>query len=119
MGLTYTNPESSLYRPDWVFAKTVGSIGGTIMFIAMLMYFLVLVSTLLKKKTASVALELPVSELYHDEDAPLVQSLRPWLIAAAILLLVAYTAPFVQLAQAKYEGAPPYSPSSPVAQPQP
>jgi hypothetical protein len=46
-----------------------------------------------------------------------VQSFGPWLLAAAVLLVIAYTMPFVDLAKAKYEGAPPYIPSSPVAQP--
>ena len=32
------------------------------------------------------------------------------------LLIVSYTGPFLELARAKYEGAPPYSPASPVAE---
>ncbi|MGZ8867339.1 MAG: cbb3-type cytochrome c oxidase subunit I [Thermoanaerobaculia bacterium] len=117
MGLTYTNPESPLYRRDWHAAEVAGAIGGTLMFVAMLMYFLVFFGTLLRKKTAEAALALPVSEPYHDEDIRAVQTLRPWLIAAAILLIVAYTAPFLELARAKTPGARPYSPDSPVAIP--
>jgi hypothetical protein len=45
-----------------------------------------------------------------------VQSLRPWLVGAVILLVVAYTVPFLELARGRYEGAPPYAPDSPVAQ---
>ena len=84
--------------------------------IAGAVFFAVFFGTLLKKKRAEAALEFPVSETLHDENIAFVQSLRPWIVAAAILLIVAYTMPFVELAQAKYEGAPPYSPSSPVAQ---
>lgn len=115
MGLTYTNPDSPLYRRDWHTAEMVGAIGGTVMFVAMLLYFLVFFGTMLRKKSAEGALELPTSEPYHDEDIRAVQSLRPWLIAAVILLIVAYTAPFMELARGRYPGAPPYSPDNPVA----
>ena len=93
-----------------------GTIGGAIMFIAMLLYFAVFFATLLRKKTSEGALELPASEALHDEDIPALQSLRPWIIAAVILLIVAYGPPFYELARGRYEGAPPYSPSSPVPQ---
>ncbi|MGZ5494662.1 MAG: cbb3-type cytochrome c oxidase subunit I, partial [Thermoanaerobaculia bacterium] len=115
MGMTYTNPSSPLYQPSWSVAKVAGAIGGTVMFTAAVLYFLVFFGTLLHAKTAESALEFPVSEPYHDEDIVAVQSFRPWLIAAIVLLLIAYTAPFVELARGRYEGAPPYSPSSPVA----
>ncbi len=116
MGLTYTNPASPLYRADWRISEIAGAIGGTVMFIAMLLYFIVFFATLAKAKSADGALELPVSELIQDEDVAAVQSLRPWLIGAIILLVVAYTAPFVELARGRYEGTPGYSPASPVAQ---
>jgi cytochrome c oxidase subunit 1 len=111
MGLSYTNPSSPLYQPSWTFAKRVGTIGGVIMFAAMACYFLVFFATLLRKKTQQPALELPSSEPLHDENVPAVQNLRPWLVAAVILLIIAYTVPFVELARGGYEGAPPYTPS--------
>jgi len=116
LGLSYSNPASPLYQADWGFARVAGTIGGAIMFIAMLLYFAVFFATLLRKKTSEGALELPTSEAFHDEDVPAVQSLRPWIIAAVILLIVAYGPPFYELARGRYEGAPPYSPSSPVPQ---
>src|SRR4051794_20019815 len=99
LGLSYANPSSPLYRADWEFSRVVGAIGGTIMAVAMLLYFVVFFATLLRKKTSVPLLELPVSETYHDEDVAAVQSLRPWLVAAVILLIVAYTMPFVELAK--------------------
>ena len=115
MGLTYTNAGSPLYQREWHTAEIVGAIGGTLMFVAMLLYFLVFFGTMLRKKTSEGGLELPVSEPYHDEDIRAVQSLRPWLLAAVILLIVAYTAPFMALARGRYPGAPPYRPDNPVA----
>ena len=116
MGLSYTNPASPLYQPSWKFAKVLGTAGGVIMFLTMLLYFVVFFATLLRSKTSEGALEFPVSTPYHDEDVTAVQSMRPWIVAAMILLIVAYTMPFVELVRARYEGAPPYAPDSPVAQ---
>ncbi|HUJ15943.1 MAG TPA: cbb3-type cytochrome c oxidase subunit I [Thermoanaerobaculia bacterium] len=115
MGLSYTNPASPLFRADWRKAELVGAAGGALMFLAMLMFFVVFFGTLFRAKSAAPALELPVSDLYYDEDIAGVQRLRPWLVGAAILLIVAYTMPFVELAQGRYEGAPGYDPASPVA----
>jgi cytochrome c oxidase subunit 1 len=119
MGLTYTNPDSPLYQPTWEFARIVGTIGGAIMFLAMLLYFVVFFATLLGKKVDAPGLEMPVSEPYHDEDVRGVQRLTPWLAGAVLLLILAYTIPFLNLFRDKYEGAPPYSPASPVAQSKP
>ena len=116
MGLSYTNPNSPLYQPAWKIAKLVGTLGGIIMFTAMVLFFIVFFATLLRKKTNESVLDLPVSEPLHDEDVPAVQSFRPWLVAAAILLIVAYTAPFLELAKGNYKGAPPYNPGNPVAE---
>ncbi|HET8797654.1 MAG TPA: cbb3-type cytochrome c oxidase subunit I [Thermoanaerobaculia bacterium] len=118
MGMSYTNPDSPLYQPSWQIARFLGTAGGILMFVAMVAFFAVFFGTLLKKKQREGALELPVSEPLHDENVPAVQSLRPWIIGAVILLIVAYTMPFVELARGKYEGAPPYSPSSPIAESQ-
>jgi len=116
MGLSYTNPASPLYQPAWKVAKVVGTIGGVIMFTTMALYFLVFFATLLSKKTSESRLDMPVSEPLHDENVPAVQSFRPWIIAAAILLVLAYSAPFYEIAKAGYEGAAAYSPGSPVAE---
>jgi cytochrome c oxidase subunit 1 len=116
MGLTYTNPESPLYQPSWEFARIVGAIGGTIMFAAMALFFLVFFATLLGKRAGEPALEMPVSEPYHDEDVRGVQRLTPWLAGAVLLLILAYTMPFVTIFRDGYEGAPAYSPASPLPQ---
>jgi cytochrome c oxidase subunit I len=116
MGLTYSNPASPLFQADWSFSRVAGTLGGTIMFLAMLLYFVVFFATMFGKKTTQPALELPHSEPYHDEDVAAVQNLRPWIVAAVILLIVAYAPPFIELARGRYEGAPPYSPASPVAE---
>lgn len=113
MGMTYMNPDSHLYHADWQAAKILGSIGGTIMSLAALIFFIVFFATLFSKPVKQGALELIVSEPYHDERVPAVQSFTPWLIGAALLLVIAYTAPIAQTLRSNFGGAPPYSGDNP------
>jgi cytochrome c oxidase subunit I len=114
MGMSYANPQSHLYHPDWGYAKMLGSIGGTIMTIAALMFFVVFFATLLGKRNKAGSLELIVSEPYHNERVPAVQSFTPWLLGAALLLVIAYAAPIAQTVRSNFPGAPPYSQDNPV-----
>jgi len=113
MGMSYTDPQSRLYHADWQTAKMLGSIGGTIMAIAALIFFIVFFATLFGKRTKQGALELIVSEPYHDERVPWVQSFTPWLAGAALLLVIAYAPPIAQTIRSNFPGAPPYSPDNP------
>jgi cytochrome c oxidase subunit 1 len=113
MGMSYTDPQSHLYHADWGYAKMLGSIGGTIMTIAALMFFVVFFATLFGKRNKSSALELIVSEPYYDERVPAVQSFAPWLVGAALLLVIAYAAPISQTIRSNFRGAPPYSQDNP------
>src|SRR5450755_2815218 len=114
MGLSYTDPQSPLYHADWQYARILGSIGGTIMTIAALIYFVVFFATLFGKPAKQGALELIVSEPYHDEQIPAVQSLTPWLAGAVLLIVIAYAPPLIQTLRSHFPGAPPYSPDNPV-----
>lgn len=114
MGLTYTNPQSDLYQAGWQTAKILGSIGGIIMTLAALMFFIVFFATLFSRANKEGTLELIESEPYHDEHVPAVQRLTPWVVAAALLLVIAYAPPIVQTLRSNFPGARPYSPDSPV-----
>jgi cytochrome c oxidase subunit I len=114
MGLSYTDPQSPLYHVDWTAAKMLGSLGGTIMTIAALIYFAVFFATLFAKPAKQGALELIVSEPYHDEQIPAVQSFTPWLAGAVLLIVIAYAPPITQTLRSHFPGAPPYSPDNPV-----
>ena len=60
-------------------------------------------------------LELIVSEPYHDERVPAVQSIAPWLIGTALLLVIAYAPPIAQTIRSSFSGAPAYSPNNPLS----
>src|SRR6266498_1592173 len=113
MGMSYTDPQSHLYHADWGYAKMLGSVGGTIMTIAALMFFIVFFATLFGKRREQGALELIVSEPYYDERVPAVQTFTPWLAGAALLLVIAYAPPITQTIRSNFPGAPPYSQDNP------
>ena len=114
LGLTYSNPQSPLYHPEWQLTNMFTALGGVIMTIAALMFFVVFFGTLFGKATKPCVLELISSEPYHDERVPMVQSFTPWLIGAALLLVIAYAPPITQTIRSGFAGAPVYSPSSPL-----
>ena len=68
-------------------------IGGTLMFISGVLFFAVIIGTLLSKKEESgEEFEMPVSETIHTEkDSPgILDRLGLWMIAAVVLVLIAY-----------------------------
>jgi cytochrome c oxidase subunit 1 len=117
LGLTYTDPGSTLYQVKWKLTTAMGAIGGTIMFCSMILFFLVLVATLLRKQTKPSQLFLPTSEAYHDEPAGAFDRFRPWVIAALLILGVTYIPPFIQIFQSTESTSGAFSPNSPVSRP--
>jgi cytochrome c oxidase subunit 1 len=113
MGMSYTDPQSHLYHADWGAARMLGSLGGTIMTIAAVMFFIVFFATLFSKRTEQAVLELITSEPYHNEHVIWVQSFTPWLAGAALLLVIAYAPPIAQTIRSNFPGAPPYSQDNP------
>ncbi|HXX42440.1 MAG TPA: cbb3-type cytochrome c oxidase subunit I [Chthoniobacterales bacterium] len=113
MGISYANAQSNLYHADWQVARVLGSVGGTIMAIAALIFFIVFFATLFSKAVRKGELELIVSEPYHDERVPAVQSFTPWLAGAALLLVIAYAPPITQTLRSHFPGSRAYSPDNP------
>src|SRR4249920_2969793 len=113
LGVSYSDPHSPLYHPEWNFANMMGAVGGIIMTIAGLMFFVVFFATLFGLAARKGALGLIVSEVYHDERVPAVQSFTPWLAGAALLLVIAYAPPLTETIRSRFPGARAYSPHSP------
>ncbi len=116
MGLSYLDPNSPAYRPDWVTSTHIGALGGCIMTLAIVFFFYALVTSLLSASSQEEAerFRFPESESYHDEDVPAVKNLRPWVIAAIVAVVVSYTPPLLQVINDQYEPAPAYHPDSPI-----
>ena len=115
LGLTYLNPASPSYRPDWWISTHIGAIGGVIMGFAILLYFVVLIRSLLAPARVNVApFTIPLSEAYHDENVASVRNFTPWVTVAVVLCVAAYYVPMRDIIRSKYQPAPAYSPGSAV-----
>ncbi|MGE3800400.1 MAG: b(o/a)3-type cytochrome-c oxidase subunit 1 [Candidatus Kapaibacterium sp.] len=114
MGMTYLNPDSPLYRPEWEFYVTLTVIGGVILFLAMLVYFGIFFGTLMGKKTREEELVFPLSTPYHNEKAGAFANFKPWVIGAIVLIVLSYTPVFIDVMRSTSFGAPAYNPHLPV-----
>ena len=117
LGLSFANPESPLYHAGWVLWSRLGAVGGVIMGLALLCYFAVFFATLFGKPTRPVRLQLPESEAYHDEDLRMVRNFTPWVVAALVLVVVAYTPPLIEVLTGPTQAVPGFDPASPIAVP--
>ena len=115
LGLTYLNPSSEQFRPEWVPTTTLALMCGIIMFIAGLMYFIVFFGTMLSKRREAAVLEFPVSEAYHDEPrVPLFDTFKPWILTMAVVLLIAYVPALMNVFKNTGPDAPGFTPDNPV-----
>lgn len=118
LGLTYLNPASPSYRPDWWISTHVGLLGGLIMGLAILLYFVVLIRSIAGARDALREHEpflIPLCETYHDEDIAAVRNFSPWVAAAVLLVILAYYSPIREILKSNFKQAPGYKPDSPVA----
>ncbi|QES89368.1 cytochrome C oxidase subunit I [Rhizosphaericola mali] len=91
MGLSYTNPESPLYNPHWVFTATIALIGGIIMTTAAVLYFIAFYRTALGKKVNESELVLPeFEELHEEKPVSLLLNMKPWLVVMVLLIFLSY-----------------------------
>jgi multisubunit Na+/H+ antiporter MnhB subunit len=96
----------------------MGLVGGCIMGLAVLLYFIVLIRSLAAapdEALAKVPFLLPTSEAYHDEDVPAVRNFAPWVAAAVLLCIAAYYVPIHDIVKNGISTAPGYRPDSPSA----
>ena len=115
LGMTYLNPKSELFRPDWVPTTTLALLGGIIMFVAGMLFILVFFGTMLRKKSQIAELNLPVSEAYHDEKRiPLFDQFRPWLVTMVLILLIAYIPALMNVEKNTGPKAPAFTPENPI-----
>jgi cytochrome c oxidase subunit 1 len=113
LGMSYLDPDSPFYNPEWKLYVTVAMIGGIIMTLAMIAYFTVFFATALRSRTQQPAAEFPLSEAYHDEPVGALANLRPWVITAIVLIVIAYTPMVRDVMRGTFSNAPGYEPHNP------
>lgn len=115
LGMTYQNPDSDLYRPEWEITTDLALIGGLIMGLAFVFYSISFVTLWFAKRKEQSSLVLPSSEAYHDERRiPLFDTFTPWLILMIAIILIAYIPALMDVFEYTGPGAPPYAPNNPV-----
>ncbi len=117
LGLTYANPNSPIYQSAWHIWSQLGALGGVIMTVAMLFFFIVFFATLFGPAEYVPALALPTADAYHNGSGRFVRNFRPWVVAALVLLAVAYIPPLYEILTGPTQNAPAYDPASPIALP--
>jgi len=115
LGMTYLNPGSPLFRPDWVPSTLLALLGGIIMTLAAVFYFITFFATLLSKKTTDGILELPVTEPLHEEPhVSILHKFTPWLVVMIIVIILAYIPALLDVKKYVGPSAPPYLPNNPL-----
>jgi cytochrome c oxidase subunit I len=114
LGATYMNPDSPMYRADWAVSVKLTMVGGSIMFAAILLYFVVFFTTALSKKVRQEAVIMPLSDALHDEPAGVFATFRPWIALGLFLCATNYTPVFMDVARGVFQKSPAYSPFSSV-----
>ncbi|MFN3947543.1 MAG: cbb3-type cytochrome c oxidase subunit I [Aquificaceae bacterium] len=89
-GISYLNPESPLYRPEWVGYAELSAFAAFIIVLGFVFYAVSFFSTLLSPKVREETLELPSTEAYHDEKAPALNNLKPWFALSVLLFVISY-----------------------------
>jgi cytochrome c oxidase subunit 1 len=104
LGMSFLDPTSDAYRPDWRIGENVGAVGGCLMGLAVVLFFYVLVRSLLapRSEQAADSFALPESAAYHDEEVGAVRNFAPWIAAGIIAILISYVPPLVQVLNANY-----------------
>lgn len=99
--------QATYARAEWLSGDAIGAIGGLMMVIAGLMFFYVILRTLLWKEPATAEeLEMAISEAMRgeDESPALLDRLGFWFVIAVVLVVIAYTPAFINIG---YEGLSP------------
>ena len=101
LGMTFLDPTSDAFRPDWVVGERIGAVGGCVMGLAVLLFFYALARTL-AAKAVEAPFALPSSAAVHDEEPGPVRNFRPWVIAGVVAILISYIPPLVQVLNGDY-----------------
>lgn len=104
MGLNYGAPRRSMLgaapyaSPDWNPLLFEAAIGGTILGISGLLYYINILGTVFSKQKLKSPVEMPVAEPFEPAPTPAwLDTWRPWLVGAVVLIVVVYAPVFIYL----------------------
>ncbi|MEM0967713.1 MAG: cbb3-type cytochrome c oxidase subunit I [Verrucomicrobiota bacterium] len=109
-----TNLGMGMDMAEWMLGSVMTVIGGVIMTAIMGVYFAIVGRQLWAWwKGQKAEVEFPVAEPLHDEKVGWVQNFRPWVIAAVLLTVVAYTPAIIQIVSDSGDPSPRFAPNQP------
>ncbi len=104
LGLRYEIPRRTLigslpyFNPEWSPFLIESAIGGTVLLISSILFFVVVLGTVFSKERVSAPVEMPVAEAYEPGPvAPVLDAWRPWLAGAVVLVVLGYGPMLVDL----------------------
>lgn len=115
MGPSYSNPGSALFQAEWMPYVNISVIGGILMFLAVAVFIVVFFATVFAKTSEETSeITFPITEAYHNEEPRYVRNFKGWVIAALILITIAYVPVIYDVLRSTYADSPPYSPDNPI-----
>lgn len=114
-GLSYLNPDSPLYRPEWVGYAQLSVVGGFLLALAFVFFLISFFGTLFSSRQRNIELEYPIAEPLHDSPAPVLNNLKAWTVASVILAVLSYIPALYDTTQRGiFYNSPAYNDKSPV-----
>lgn len=114
MGMSYLDNGGANFEALWLFTTLTTVMGGIIMTISAVMYFIVFFGTVFSPKVNEGVIELPVTEAYHDEkDLGIFKNYTPWVITALVIIALSYYGPITNAIENNVKASPTYLPGSP------
>lgn len=115
LGISYLDPESPLFRADWIFTTGITVLGGVVLFTAGCLFFLVLIDLVLAKSNKKHVISFPPFKVLHKEKQMLIlDRLTPWVVVMLFVVVMAYIPVFRDIQNLTGPGAKPYSPENPI-----
>jgi cytochrome c oxidase subunit 1 len=113
-GISYLNPESPLYRPEWVGYAELSVFAGVLIVIGFVFWAVSFFGTLLSPAVREADLEIPTAQAYHDEQMPALQKLAPWVVFSSLLFLISYIPPLYDvMKRGVFHDSPGYNDKNP------
>ncbi len=114
-GISYLNPDSPLYRPEWVGYAELSAFAAFIIVLGFIFWALSFFGTLLSPKVREDTLEFPTAEALHDEKAPALNRLAPWFTFSILLFVISYIPPLYDVTKrGVFFDSPGYNDKNPV-----
>ncbi|MCI4458034.1 MAG: cbb3-type cytochrome c oxidase subunit I, partial [Thermocrinis sp.] len=114
-GLSYLNPESPLYRPEWLGYAQLAAVAGFIIVLGFVFWAISFFGTIFSPKVRESTLEFPTASALHDENIPALNRLTPWFVVSVLLFVLAYIPPIYDVTQkGVFLESPPYNDKSPM-----